>query len=120
GLLCVPTLEYRASPRYGAIRALDPMTGDRKWEFRRESAIFESGTLATASGLVFAGLLGQYAAGRAIDGELYALDGATGQLLWQFALPGSIKSSVMTYSVDGRQYVAVAAGNTLFAFALRQ
>jgi len=120
GLLYVPFSNIVPSPRYGAIRALDPITGDRKWEFRRESAIFQSGTLATASGLVFAGLLGQYATGRAIDGQFYALDGATGQLLWQFSLPGSIKSGVMTYAVDGKQYVAVAAGNTLFAFSMRE
>jgi glucose dehydrogenase len=60
------------------------------------------------------------AAAALADGYFYALDARTGQLLWQMALAGSVQSGPMSYSVAGKQYIAVAAGNTLFAFALRQ
>jgi glucose dehydrogenase len=59
-------------------------------------------------------------ASRRADGYFYALDARTGDLLWQMALTGSVHSAPMSYSVNGRQFVTVAAGNTLFAFALRQ
>jgi glucose dehydrogenase len=41
-------------------------------------------------------------------------------LLWKIALGGQVNSGPMTYSVNGKQYVTIAAGNSLFAFALRQ
>jgi glucose dehydrogenase len=40
--------------------------------------------------------------------------------LWKAALGGQVNSGPMTYSVNNRQYVAVAAGTALFSFALRQ
>jgi alcohol dehydrogenase (cytochrome c) len=112
-------------PASRAIRALDPLTGERKWEFKRDGTFFKAGALTTASGLLFTGVLGQYPIGNSVDGHLidgqfYALDAATGQLLWQILLPGSIQSGAVTYAVKGKQYVTVAAGNALFAFALRQ
>jgi alcohol dehydrogenase (cytochrome c) len=110
-------------PGYGAIVALDPATGDQKWEFRRDGAMFTAGVLSTAAGLVFTGTSGDSLAGerRAAreDRYFYALDGATGVPLWRMALPGSVSGSPMTYAVDGTQYVVVAAGDTLFAFSLR-
>ena len=101
---------------YGAVRAFDLSTAERKWEFRRDNAVFTAGALTTASGLLFTGVTSE---GR-YRGDFYALDANTGQLLWQRVLPGWVQSSPMSYAVGGRQYVAVVAGNTLFAFALRQ
>src|SRR5262249_26891122 len=95
---------------YGAIRAIDPATGDRKWEYKMVD-FTDAGILTTASDLLFSG-------GR--EGFFYALDARTGTLLGRFPVGGQVQSGPMTYSVDGRQYVAVAAGNSLFAFALRQ
>lgn len=120
GLLYVPVWEFPANPRYGAVRALDPQTGERKWEFKREGVGFKAGVLTTASDLLFSGVLGQYPVGTPLDGQFYALDARTGELLWQRTLPRSVEASPMSYSVGGKQYIAVAAGNTLFAFALRQ
>ena len=54
------------------------------------------------------------------DGYFYALDAVTGELLWKRELVGSVQSPPITYSVRGKQYVAVAANDTMFAFALRQ
>jgi outer membrane protein assembly factor BamB len=54
------------------------------------------------------------------DGYFYALDAGSGELLWRMSLAGEITSGPMTYSIAGKQYVTVAAGNILFAFSVRQ
>ena len=95
---------------YGAVRALDPHTLRPKWEFKMNDITW-SGVLTTASDLVFSG-------GK--EGYFYALDARSGELLWKVALGGQVNSGPMSYAVDGRQYIAVAAGNALFTFALRQ
>jgi alcohol dehydrogenase (cytochrome c) len=95
---------------HGAIRALDAVTGERKWEFKMND-VTDAGILTTASDLLFSG-------GR--EGYFFALDARTGDLLWKAAVGGGVASGPMTYSAGGRQYVAVAAGNSLFTFALRQ
>jgi alcohol dehydrogenase (cytochrome c) len=105
-----PQVEIRKEEDgYGAIRAFDPKTGDRKWEFKMTD-VTDSGILTTASDLLFAG-------GR--EGYFFALDARSGALLWKAAVGGQVSAGAMSYSVNGRQYVAIAAGNALFAFALR-
>ncbi|HTS48198.1 MAG TPA: PQQ-dependent dehydrogenase, methanol/ethanol family [Bryobacteraceae bacterium] len=96
--------------QYGAIRAMDPKTGEKKWEFRMDD-VTDAGVLTTASDLLFSG-------GR--EGYFFALDARNGSLLWKAAVGGHVASGPMTYSVNGRQYVAVSAGNSLFVYALRQ
>ncbi len=54
------------------------------------------------------------------EGYFFALDSRTGALLWKIALGGQVNSGPMSYAVNGRQYITVAAGTSLFAFALRQ
>jgi alcohol dehydrogenase (cytochrome c) len=126
GLFYVPSMEEGANPRYGAIRAFDPHTGEKRWEFKKDAALFNGGVLTTASDLLFTGVRGDFGpwtnidAARLADGYFYAVNAQTGELLWQMGLAGSIQSGPMSYSVGGKQYVAVAAGNTLFAFGLRQ
>jgi len=95
---------------YGAVRAIDPQTGDRKWEFKMTD-VTDSGILTTASDVLFVG-------GR--EGYFYALDARNGSVLWRMTVGGQVANGPMTYSVGGKQYVAVAAGNSLFSFALRQ
>ena len=108
---------------YSAVRAFDPVTGDRKWEFRIDDAIFSRGVMTTASDLLFTGTSGDPYSdpndARRVDRLFYALDARTGQALWKFGLAASIQSPPITYSVGGKQYVAVAANDALFAFALR-
>jgi alcohol dehydrogenase (cytochrome c) len=94
---------------YGAVRAFDPKTGERKWEFKMNDITW-AGVLTTASDLLFSG-------GR--EGYFYALNARTGELLWKAALGGQVNSGPMSYSVNGKQYVAVCAGNGLFTFALK-
>jgi len=93
---------------FGAVRAIDPITGQRRWEFKMND-VTDAGILTTASDLLFSG-------GR--EGYFFALEARTGKLLWRATLGGVVASGAMTYSVDGRQYVSVAAGHSLFAFAL--
>jgi alcohol dehydrogenase (cytochrome c) len=98
-----------ADEGYGAILALDPLTGGQRWEYKMVD-FTDAGILTTASDLLFSG-------GR--EGDFYALDARTGALLWRFAVGGQVQSGPMTYAIAGRQYVAVNAGNSLYAFALR-
>jgi alcohol dehydrogenase (cytochrome c) len=95
---------------HGAIRAIDPLTGEKRWDFNMAD-VTDAGVLTTASNVLFSG-------GR--EGYFFALDARSGALLWKATVGGVVASGPMTYAVNGRQYVAVAAGSSLFAFALRQ
>ena len=90
------------------MRALDPKTGEIKWEFKYRTAPF-GGALSMAGGVVFAG---------DSDGYFRAFAAHTGRVLWTSPKGNEVRSSPMTYSVDGKQYVAVASGNVLYSFAL--
>jgi alcohol dehydrogenase (cytochrome c) len=124
GLYYVSSLEQSAKPLYGAVRALDPHVGEKKWEFKRDDVAFTAGTLTTASDLLFTGtrrqvsLLQQSLNEQPQDGYFYALDARSGELLWQMQLAGPVQAGPVTYAMAGKQYVVVAAGNTLFAFTL--
>ena len=77
---------------YGAVRAIDPKTGEQKWEFKMLD-VTDAGILTTASDLLFSG-------GR--EGYFYALDARTGELLWKANVGGAVASGPMTYSVNGQ------------------
>jgi alcohol dehydrogenase (cytochrome c) len=100
----------REDEGYGAVRAIDPMTGDRKWEYKMAD-VTDAGILTTGSDLLFSG-------GR--EGYFYALDARTGELLWKAVLGGTVASGPMSYSVAGKQYIAISAGSSLFVFGLRE
>jgi PQQ-dependent dehydrogenase (methanol/ethanol family) len=94
------------------LRALDVRTGKMRWEIPDlGGGILASGVMTTEGGLLFYG--------DAAGGALVAADARTGTLLWHFNTGQSWKSSPMTYAIDGRQYVGVAAGSMIMAFALR-
>ncbi|MBI3679539.1 MAG: PQQ-dependent dehydrogenase, methanol/ethanol family [Acidobacteria bacterium] len=101
------TLDPREQP-WGAIRALDPETLDRKWEYRLHTPPW-AGVLSTAGGLVFGG---------SEEGHFYALDARTGKLLWRFLTGGKVLSSPIAFMAGGKQYIAVAAGHDLIVFGL--
>ncbi|HET7369633.1 MAG TPA: PQQ-dependent dehydrogenase, methanol/ethanol family [Gammaproteobacteria bacterium] len=110
----------------GAVAAFDPMTGNKVWAVQTEHPVVAS-VLTTAGDLVFVGKA---------NGQFIALNARTGQQLWQFQTGSGIHASAITYSVEGRQYIAIASGwggwikgfapellgaprgNTLFVFAL--
>lgn len=93
------------------LRAIHIQTGEIAWEFSQSpSAITASaGLLSTASGLVFFG---------ENSGEFMAADASNGAILWQFPTNQVWKASPMTYEFDHKQYIAVAAGVGIVAFAL--
>ena len=93
----------------GAVLAIDALTGEEKWRFELTD-VSSSGILTTSSDLLFTG---------ARSGYFQALNAATGELLWKASLGGQIFNGPMSYEVEGRQYVAVIAGNSLSTFALR-
>jgi alcohol dehydrogenase (cytochrome c) len=97
-----------AEPYWGALRAIDPATATIKWEFRHPSPSW-SGALSTAGGLVFTG---------DAEGNFIALDATSGKALWHFQTGGAVYAAPMTFALDGRQYVAIAAGSSLYAFGL--
>jgi len=96
---------------YGALRAFNARDGNLAWEFTTMAP--HSGSVLTTGGdLVFAG-----------DGQGYltAFHARTGKVLWNFQT-GSVAISAppITYELDGRQYIAVLAGASMFSFALRE
>jgi alcohol dehydrogenase (cytochrome c) len=95
---------------HGAVIAVDPQSGEQKWKFNQFD-VTDSGILTTGSDLLFTG-------GR--EGYFYALDAKAGTMLWKASLGGQIVAPPITYEVDGKQYVAVIAGNLLATYALRE
>jgi alcohol dehydrogenase (cytochrome c) len=93
----------------GSVRAIDPMTGDIRWSFPMRLGSAAAGVLGTAGGVVFAS---------DPEGSLVALDARTGTKLWHYQTGGEIRSSPISYEVDGKQYVAIAGDSTLFVFGL--
>jgi alcohol dehydrogenase (cytochrome c) len=93
---------------YGAIRAIDPKTGEKKWEFKMVNYT-ENGVLSTAGDLVFGG---------GMDGDFVSLDAKTGELLWSVYLGGANASGPISYAVNGRQYIVGSGAGTMYVFAL--
>jgi len=85
----------------GHFIAMNPLTGEKKWDVPLADLPSSAGTLATAGGLVFTGKL---------TGEFLALDAATGKALWQFQTGSSVNATAVTYTLGGRQYVSIASG----------
>lgn len=92
---------------YGVLQAIDFKTGERLWEVRRRQTP-DMGILTTAGGLLFTGWM---------DRQFVAYDQRTGRQLWSSGVTGVPNASAITYSVDGKQYVAMVtgAGNPLSA-----
>jgi alcohol dehydrogenase (cytochrome c) len=93
----------------GILMAIDPTTGNKKWTFPMHD-VTTSGIMTTATDLLFVG-------GR--EGYFQALDARTGAVLWKSILGGETAAAPISYAVDGRQYVSIAAGHSLFVFGLR-
>ena len=98
-----------APPLHSGIEALDTVTGEAVWKFPVTRATSSAGVIATRGGLVFAATA---------EGQFIALDAHSGKPLWNFNTGGPITASPVSYAVDGKQYVAISAGNSLYAFAL--
>jgi alcohol dehydrogenase (cytochrome c) len=90
------------------LRAIDYRTGKIRWSHPIGDGAGAAGVLTTASGLTFSG---------DIPGNLLALRTRDGTTLWHTAI-GRVGNSPITYQLDGRQFLVVGAGSSLYAFAL--
>ena len=86
---------------FGHFLAINPVTGEKKWEIPLTELPSSAGVLATGGGLIFTGKM---------TGEFLALDEDTGKTLWQFKTGSSVNSTAITYTHNGRQYVTIASG----------
>ena len=90
----------------GTLNAIDPTTNKLVWQ---KNLPFQcgggSGVLSTASGLLFRGQA---------DGQLVAHDATTGDVLWSFQTGAGADAPVVTYEIDGEQYVAILAGGNQY------
>ena len=93
---------------YGAIRALEPDTGNLKWEFRTHIPV-NVGILTTGGNLLFTGTS---------QGDFFALNATTGDMVWRFKTNGGINSAAISYAIDGKQYIAMPMGRALYVFDL--
>lgn len=92
------------------VRALDLTTGKTVWSYKQVSSKhYGPGVLSTAGGILFSGEQ---------QGQFTALDAKTGKVLWHFNTGGLITAGPSTYSVDGKQYIAIGSYANIFAFAL--
>ena len=87
----------------GTVHAISAETGETTWIYEQRAATMS--LVATGGGLVFGG---------DINGRFRAHDHETGEVLWEINLGSSVSGYPITYSVDGRQYVAVSTGTTRF------
>ncbi|HEX7290653.1 MAG TPA: PQQ-binding-like beta-propeller repeat protein, partial [Conexibacter sp.] len=105
---------FRQAPNEPAqrhLRALDIRTGKVVWEVPQTGAVNSwGGVLSTAGRVVFFG---------DDSGALAAVDAESGKRLWSFQTSQLWKASPMTYQFDNQQYVAIASGSSIIAFALR-
>lgn len=106
--------------QWGNVTAVAYDTGKILWQVKTEQPMI-GGVLATAGGLVFTG---------EGNGQFKAYDSATGSLLWSFQAGAGVNAPPSSYTVEGKQYVVVAAGgntqlnykrgNNIIAFTLAE
>jgi len=109
-----------AEEQWGNVTAVDYDTGKIRWQVKTPEPMI-GGVLATAGGLVFTG---------EGNGLFKAYDAETGAVLWKFQAGAGVNAPPASYTVDGKQYIVVAAGgntqldykrgNTIVAFTLAE
>ena len=106
----------QTKPPWGTLAAIDMITGKLKWEVplgfmmnpekypdaKKWGSINLGGAITTASGLVFIA--------SSMDGFIRAFNINNGEVLWQAMLPAGGQATPMTYELNGRQYLVIAAG----------
>lgn len=94
------TIKPNYEDHIGSLKAIDPDTGETKWEFKNDAPLW-GGVMATAGGLVFTGTP---------EGKFIAFDDETGEELWSFQTGSGIVGQPITWEQDGEQYVTVISG----------
>ena len=93
------------------IKALDPENGDTMWSYKLYQGSITNGVLATGGNVLFVSER---------HGNVIALDAKSGKHLWHYQTGGNHQASPISYAIDGKQYVALAAGNVVFSFTLQE
>ena len=104
------------NPPWGTLVAIDMRTGAKKWEvplgYMMDTTKYPGaahwGSLTLGGAMVTAGNLSFVAA--TMDGHLRAFNTQTGGLLWEYTLPAGGQATPMTYAINGKQYIIIAAG----------
>jgi alcohol dehydrogenase (cytochrome c) len=97
-------------PGWGAVRAIQPRTGEIVWEHKLHTKP-QAGILSTAGNVVFGGTN---------EGQFFALDSKTGAELWRANLGGVIAAGPVSYLSKGKQHITIAAGSALFTFGVEE
>lgn len=114
----VPDIDMEDDPGYGAIRALNPKTGEKVWEYKTQTKPW-SGVMTTAGHLLFGSNGGWLSRGREMmEAYFFALDADSGKELWRINLGGTMASNPISYMANGKQMVTMAAGGAIFTFSL--
>ena len=92
-----------AEEQWGNVTAVDYNTGKIRWQVKTPQPMI-GGILATAGGLVFTG---------EGNGHFKAYDAETGAILWKFQAGAGVNAPPSSYTVDGKQYIVVAAGGNV-------
>lgn len=103
-----------SEPGHKVLRAINIDTGAITWQIPLVGAVLAKtwpGVLATAGGLVFFA---------DPNGAFIAADAAHGKIMWHFATNTNMKAAPITYMIDDKQFVAVAAGSMIISFGLKQ
>ena len=100
GVTITPAPMANSDGKFGRIQAIDLQTGEMAWT-HREVVPPASATLSTGGGLLFVGT---------VDNRFVAFDETNGDILWQDDMGDIPNSFPISYSVDGKQYVAVVVG----------
>lgn len=100
-------------PATAYVKAIDARTGDVRWQTVLESGSENfvwtvGGVLSTRGGVVLAGYRDFF----------HAFDADTGKELWKVNLGARVRGSPISFLLNGRQYIAVAAGHSMFVFLL--
>ena len=95
----VPGVDPATAP-VGRVEAVSVSTGETLWSYQQRAPVYGS-LLATGGNLVFSG---------DVTRRFRALSADAGTVVWQTILNGPVSGRPMTYSVDGRQYLAIGAG----------
>jgi quinoprotein glucose dehydrogenase len=105
------------APPWGTLNAIDLVTGDLLWKvplgeypqlvakgIRNTGSLNFGGAVATAGGVIFVAATA--------DEKIRAFEKATGRVLWEYQLPAGGYATPSVYMIDGRQYLAIAAGGS--------
>jgi alcohol dehydrogenase (cytochrome c) len=93
---------------WGKVIGMAPTTGDIKWEYKVITPPW-GGVMSTAGNLVMGGT---------IEGNVFALDAYTGEVLWRFLGNDRVYGSPMSFLSKGKQHISIPVGDVLVTFSL--